>query len=123
MGAIMDSIICATTCSYVNKVGKRTCDWLEAEARKAEREEQERAGAEPVETDEIDQTAADEPEEICESGEETGEEESSTEDSMDIGQISYNILASAWPLFAKLAPNIPIFAGQAAGHKAIADSE
>ncbi len=50
MGAIMDSIICASTCAYINRVGRRTSDWLEAEARKAEREAQERAEAELDET-------------------------------------------------------------------------
>lgn len=123
MGFIMDNIMRATTCSYINKVGKRTYDWLEAEARKAEREEQERAAAEPVGADEMEQTDLEELGEICETGEENGKEESAAEDSLDIGQISYNLLASTWPLFAKLTPDIPIFAKQAANYKVMMDRE
>ena len=123
MGFIMDNIMCATTCSYINKVGKRTCDWLEAEARKAEREEQEKMAVEPIEADEMDQTAMEELGETCETGEENGKEENTAADSLDIGQISYNILASGWPLFAKITPDIPIYAKQAANYKAMMNRE
>ena len=122
MGFIMDNIMCATTCSYINKVGKRTCDWLEAEARKAERKEQERA-AEPVGADEMEQTAMEELDETYASGEENGKEESAALDSLDLGQLSYDLLASTWPLFAKLTPNIPGFAKQAANYQAMLNRE
>lgn len=120
MGAIMDSIICASTCAYINKVGRRTCDWLEAEARKAEREAQERAEAELDETYAGEETAVSEPDEACEI-EEIEEEESAADEPLDVGQISYNILASSWPLFAKLTKTMPLYEERAAKYEAALD--